>query len=197
VDNQSNTNRRPADIQYVKIACDLVFHSSDLTPGNTQLYPFTFYVRLPVETRTVQNSDGGNLQLTAFFGPHDWATSNDQAVLDVIWDHPRSLKRPFFLIPPTIQDANAKEQIQIKECVDALETLTLIAAWEDIAQKIFNQICPNFVDDPAAIIQSIHQVSYDSSTPDKKIILCQSCSISTLFSDWQVSYPRTPNGLLM
>jgi hypothetical protein len=60
-------------------------------------------------------------------------------------------------------------QIQIKECDDALETLTLTAAWEDISKKIFAQICPNFVDDPAAIIQSIHQVSYNLSTPDKKI----------------------------
>jgi hypothetical protein len=38
-------------------------------------------------------------------------------------------------------------------------------------KKIFLQICPNFVNDLAAMIQSIHQVSYDSSTPDKKIII--------------------------
>jgi uncharacterized Zn finger protein (UPF0148 family) len=69
-------------------------------------------------------------------------------------------------------DNNADAQIQIKECLDALETLTLTAAWEDISSKIFAQICPNFVDDPAAIVQSIHQVSYDSTTPDKKITLC-------------------------
>jgi hypothetical protein len=91
--------------------------------------------------------------------------------LDAIWDHPRSLKKPFFLIPPTIRDANANAQIQIKECVDVLEILTLIAAWEDISQKIFNQICPKFLDNPAAIIQSIHQVSYDLSAPDNTIIL--------------------------
>jgi hypothetical protein len=35
-----------------------------------------------METRTVQNSQGGDLQLTTFFGPHDWATSNDQTTLD-------------------------------------------------------------------------------------------------------------------
>jgi hypothetical protein len=124
-----------------------------------------------METQTVTNSQGGDIPLTTFFGPHDWATSNDQATLDYIWDHPRSLRKPFYLIPPSIIDANADAQIQIKQCVSALEELALIAAWDDISKKIFAQICPNFVEDPAAIIQSIHQVSYDSNTPDTKITL--------------------------
>jgi uncharacterized Zn finger protein (UPF0148 family) len=175
-DAQTNGNRRPADIQYVKIACDVVF--SDITPGNTQLYPFTFFVRLHMETRFVRNSTGNEISLTTFFGDDDWATSVDQEILDAIWDHPRSLKQPFNLIPPSIVDPNADAQIRIKECVDALESLTLTAAWEDITKKIFAQICPNFVDDPAAIIQSIHQISYDSSTPDKKIVL----SVSQYFN---------------
>jgi hypothetical protein len=175
-DNQTAGNRQPADIQYVKIACDVVF--SDITPENTQLYPFTFFVRLHMEARTITNSVGGDVQLTTFYGPHDWATSNDQAILNAIWDHPRSLKKPFYLLPPSIVDANVDAQIRIKECIDALETLTLTAAWDDISKKIFAQICPNFVDDPAAIIQGIHQVSYDSATPDKKIIL----SVSQYFN---------------
>jgi hypothetical protein len=124
-----------------------------------------------METRTIHNSLEADLQLTTFFGPHDWANSNDQAILDANWDHPRSLQKPFYLIPSSIVVNNADAQIQIKECLDALETLTLTAAWEDISSKIFAQICPNFVDNPAAIIQSIHQVSYNSTTPDKKITL--------------------------
>ena len=175
-DGQTAANRRPGDIQYVKIACDVVF--SDITPDNTQLYPFTFFVRLHMETRTVDNSTGGEASLTTFFGVNDWATSADQDILDAIWDHPRSLKKPFNLIPPSIVDPNADAQIRIKECVDNLEHITLSAAWEDISKKIFAQICPNFVDDPAAIIQSIHQISYDSSTPDQKIIL----SVSQYFN---------------
>jgi uncharacterized Zn finger protein (UPF0148 family) len=175
-DNQTQGNRRPEDIQYVKIACDVVF--TDLTPDNTQPYPFTFFVRLEMDTRTVLNSTGNDVQLTTFFGPTDWATSNDQAVLDAIWDHPKSLRKPFYLIPPAIVDANADAQIRIKECVDALEALTLIAAWDDCSKKIFAQICPNFASDPAAIIQSIHQVSFDATTPDKKIIL----SVSQYFN---------------
>jgi hypothetical protein len=83
----------------------------------------------------------------------------------------QKLDQTFFLIPPSIVDANADAQIRIKECVDALETLTLSAAWEDIAKNIFAQICPNFIDDPAAISQSIQQVSYDTTIPDKQIVL--------------------------
>jgi hypothetical protein len=37
-DAQTSTNCRPADIQYVKIACDVVF--TDLTPNNTQTLSF-------------------------------------------------------------------------------------------------------------------------------------------------------------
>jgi hypothetical protein len=169
VDGQTAVNRRPEDIQYVKIACDVVF--SDITPDNDQLYPFTFFIRLHMESQTVTNSIGNDIALRTFFGPDDWATSIDQEILDAIWDHPRSLKKPFNLIPPSIVDPNADAQIRIKECVDTLENLTLTAAWEDIAKKIFAQICPNFVEDPAAIIQGIQQVSYDSATPDQKIIL--------------------------
>ncbi len=168
-DNQTQANRRPEDIQYVKIACDVVF--SDITPVNTQLYPFTFFVRLQMESRTVTNSTGNDVTLQTFFGPDDWASSTDQTILDAIWDHPKSLKKPFNLIPPSIVDPNADAQIQIKACVDTLESLTPTAAWEDISKKIFPQICPNSVDDPSSIIQSIHQVSYNSSTPDQKIIL--------------------------
>jgi hypothetical protein len=47
------------------------------------------------------------------------------------------LNKPFYLIPPSIIDANANAQIQIKECIDALETHTLTAAWEDIFLKRF------------------------------------------------------------
>jgi hypothetical protein len=102
-------------IQYVKITCDVVFTNS--TPENTQPYPFTFFVCLEMEMRTVLNSNGTDIQLTTFFGPHDWANSNDQMVLNPIWDHPRSLRKPFYLIPPTIIDANADVQIQIKNAL--------------------------------------------------------------------------------
>jgi hypothetical protein len=111
--NQTTGNRRPPDIQYDKFACNVIFN--DLTLGNTQPYPFTYYVRLPVETHTVQNSTGADVQQTSFFRQCDWAMLNDQAVLDDIWYHPRSLKKPFFLIPPKIQDPNADAEIKIKE----------------------------------------------------------------------------------
>jgi hypothetical protein len=104
-DNQTNGNCCPADIQYVKIACNVVF--SDLTPENTQPYPFTFFVCLHMETRTIMNSTGADIQLTTFFKPHNWDTSKNPMVLDAIWDHPRSLRKPFYLIPPIIVDANA------------------------------------------------------------------------------------------
>ncbi len=66
-DNQTQGNRCPEDIQYVKIACDVVF--TDLTPDNIQPYPFTFFVCLKMDTRTVSNSTGNDIQLTTFLCP--------------------------------------------------------------------------------------------------------------------------------
>jgi hypothetical protein len=73
-----------------------------------------------METGIINNSTGVESSLTTFFGDDDWATSADQEILDAIWDHPRSLNKPFNLIPPSIVDVNAEAQIQIKQWVDSL-----------------------------------------------------------------------------
>jgi hypothetical protein len=68
-----------------------------------------------METQTITNSIWPDVQLTTFFGPANWATSNNQDITDAIWDHPRSLNKPFYLVPPSIINANADAQIRIKE----------------------------------------------------------------------------------
>ena len=56
--------RRPAGICYVKIAVDITFTDLDSTDG--QAYPFTYFVRLPMENHTVQNSTGNDVELNTF-----------------------------------------------------------------------------------------------------------------------------------
>jgi hypothetical protein len=40
-----------------------------------------------------------------------------------------------------------------------LDKIAQEAAWPTITSKVFTQLCPNVVKDPAALIQSIHQVT--------------------------------------
>jgi hypothetical protein len=159
-------NRRPAGICYVKIAVDITFTDLDSTDG--QAYPFTYFVRLPMENRTVQNSTGNDVELNTFHGDADWARTLVQADLDLIWDNPKSLNKPFWLTPPTITDPSADAQIEFDKCIRRLETISLEAAWPFATAKVFSQTCPNFTDDPASVIQGIHQ---ESTKDNEKITL--------------------------
>jgi hypothetical protein len=91
-EGQTNANRRPDGIQYAKISCDLMFTA--INTEDTQAYPFTFFIRLHQQNLEVTNSTNAIVQLNSFHGPSDWATSPDQAIINVVWDNPSSLKKP-------------------------------------------------------------------------------------------------------
>jgi hypothetical protein len=95
-DLQATADRRPAGIMYAKIACFLQFNSID--PENTSAHPFSYFIILPNETRLVQSSAGNPVSLTTFFGANDWHLSTDQSVIDAVWDHPKSYRKPFTLL---------------------------------------------------------------------------------------------------
>jgi hypothetical protein len=161
-ENATNPDRRPADLMYAKLSCDLLFVAIDAE--NTSSYPFTFFVRLPTENRIVQNSQGGNVNLNTFHGPADWHSIVDQPTLDAIWDHPKSYRKPFTLNPPAITDVNADAVIESEASV--LEKLALEAAWPTITKKVYDQLCPNVLGDPASVIQAIHQVTKNAEGED-------------------------------
>jgi hypothetical protein len=155
----TTANHRPAaDICYVNISVDITFTDLDSTDG--QAYPFTYSVRLPTENRTVQNSKGNDVELNTFHGDDSaWARTDVQAGLDLICDNPKSLNKPSWLTPPTISDPSADMQIKFKNCIRRLKTISLEAAWPFATTKVFSQTCPNLTDDPALVIQNIHQES--------------------------------------
>jgi hypothetical protein len=140
---------------YAKLSCDLLFVAINAT--NTSSYPFTFFVRLPTESRIVKNTQGVDVSLNTFHGPADWHSIVDQPTLDAIWDHPKSYRKPFTLNPPAITDVNADAVIESEASV--LEKLALKAAWPTIIKKVHDQLCPNILGDPASVIQAIHQVT--------------------------------------
>eukprot|EP00957_Ditylum_brightwellii_P185959 14157327-Ditylum_brightwellii.AAC.1 len=119
---QDEADKRPEGIYYVKIASDLTF--SDIDPSNTGLYPFTFFVRLPVETRQVTTSASrGRIAWTTFFGAANWAKSTDQAEIDGVLDSRSSLKRPFALLPPAINDSVQDASVDYTSCYNKLVEL--------------------------------------------------------------------------
>jgi prophage DNA circulation protein len=86
--------------------------------------------------------------------------STDQSIIDAVWDHPKSYRKPFTLKPPEITDTNADAVIESTSLI--LDKIAQEFAWSTITAKVYIQLCPNVVENPAAVIQSIHQVTKDS-----------------------------------
>lgn len=159
--NASSSNRRPAHIVYAKLSCDISFTPID--PSNTSIHPFTFFVRLNTETRIVKNDQNADVTLTTFFGPDDWATSNDQSVINSVLKNPKALHKPFDIEAPSITtDKQADAIINTDSCVRRLENLALSACWNEITKRVFDQVCPNIQNDPVSVIQECHQSGTDS-----------------------------------
>jgi hypothetical protein len=73
VHGQTNPNRRPEGINYAIISCNIIF-LLDTNPNDTQAYPFTFFICLPVEDISkVLSSTAQPVPLKTFYGPNNWA----------------------------------------------------------------------------------------------------------------------------
>ncbi len=156
--DQTGANRRPAGIMYAKLSCDVLF--AEINPTNTSAYPFSYFIRLPTETRIVLNNQGNDTNLNTFHGADHWHSTTDQTIVDAVWDHPKSYRKPFTLKPPEITDVNADAELESTNGL--LDKIAQEAAWPTITSKVFTQLCPNVVEDHAAVIQSIHQVTKDT-----------------------------------
>jgi hypothetical protein len=157
-ENQTGANRRPTGKMYAKLSCDVLF--AEIDPTSTSACPLSYFIRLPTETRIVLNNQGNDANLNTFHGADGWHSTADQAIVDAIWDHPKSYRKPFTLKPPEISDVNAVAELESTNGL--LDKIAQEAAWPTITSKVFTQLCLNVVEDPAAVIQSIHQVTKDT-----------------------------------
>jgi hypothetical protein len=112
-------------------------------------------VRLLNKIITVQNSTGNDIVLNIFHGAPNWWNTDNQEALDAIWDHPKSFGKPFTLAPPAI-NLDIQADAVLKDCTKQLEKLALEAAWPTITNKVYIQLFPNVIEDPATVIQNIH-----------------------------------------
>eukprot|EP00957_Ditylum_brightwellii_P011944 900950-Ditylum_brightwellii.AAC.1 len=67
---------RPENIYFAKIASDITFTSLD--KRNVETYPFTFFIQLPVESKSVIDDKNNSATRNTFYGPSDWESSSDQ-----------------------------------------------------------------------------------------------------------------------
>jgi hypothetical protein len=149
-DKEADADRCPKGIQYVKLSSDIKF--TDIDDDNKQPFPFTFFVRLKMEDRMVQDDQGNDLQLLTFHGPDEWKDFTEQEDINPILKSSASIEKPFLLSPPSIADTSADASIEVPKGVQALEKFALEAAWDYITQLVFNKICPNFTQDPVAVV---------------------------------------------
>jgi hypothetical protein len=164
VNNQTNANRRPADIMFAKIESDICFNTID--PAITGVFPFSFFLRLESQNIEVMNSTGNPVQLNSFHAPDDWFDAT-QEELDAIWDNPQSVGKAFMLKSPDINHIHADATIEISSHL--IDKIALKASWTHIVDQIYQQLCPNVVTDPARVIQDIHQATTDEK--GEKVIL--------------------------
>jgi hypothetical protein len=85
---------------------------ADIYPTNTYASPFSYYIRLPTETRIVLNSTGDGVNLNTSHGSDDWHSSTAQSSVDAVWDHAKSFRKPTTLKPPEICNVNANTELE-------------------------------------------------------------------------------------
>lgn len=158
---KSATDRRPEGITFAKISCNIDFTSID--PSSTEKYPFTYFIKLDTETKTLVDDQNQQIQWTTWYGHGNWARSTNASVVSAVFKNSHAIDKPFVLMAPEIDDGAADVTIDIKSCVNTLESLALDAGWTIITSAVFRQICPNLEQDPIRVIQESHQSGKDTN----------------------------------
>ena len=164
--NQTAANRRPSNIRYAKLSSTIDF--SEISPNHTVKYPFTFYIDLPVTSEVIQNSAGGDVNLTTFHGDDDWL-HDTQIKFDLVAKANGAIGRPFDLKPSSItDDPNVDAVVTIGVSTTRLEEIALEAAWDSITNAVYREICPTAIVDPCSALQNIRQSITIENTGEKE-----------------------------
>lgn len=156
---KSAADRRPEGITFAKIACKIDFSSIDR--NSTAKYPFTYFIKLDTETRSLVDDQNQTVEWNTWYGHGNWARSTNASVVSAVFKNSQAIDQPFVLMAPEIDDGAADVTIDIKSCVNTLESLALDAGWKIITSAVFRQICPNLEQDPIRVIQESRQSGTD------------------------------------
>ncbi len=151
---------RQQDIKFVWVQCIINFAPLVTAlpyPTGTVLHA-AYYIELPQGTRAMTNGNGGAYTLVSYLGPTDLRTltpPKDKAqILDVcLQDGPVLLQASNFNLATANTDANA--------FAINTERKILKIAWHQICTSIFNEICPEYSNQPQAALEHIKQSYQD------------------------------------
>ncbi len=160
VQNGVIANCRQQDIKFVRVQCTVDFISLVTVnpyPVGTILCA-AFYIELPQETCAMTNGNGGAYTLVSYLGPSDLRTLTPSElkaqILDVcLQDGPLLLQASDFNLATANTNAHA---FAIEN-----EWKILKIAWHQLCTSIFNEICPEYSNQPQAALEHIKQSYQD------------------------------------
>jgi hypothetical protein len=153
---------RSQDVRFVRVQCTL-----DVGPLTTvNPYPVSpilrvsYYIELPQSSRAMTNGAGGAYTLISYCGADDLRTLSPEEVKTQIL-HPVLQTCPVLLQASDfiLQAANTNSQ-DIALDVDGK---ILKLAWHQVCASIFNELCPNYSNQPQAAIEHIKQLYVDGN----------------------------------
>ena len=153
IQNGATADCRPDNIHYACISTTISFVNIDTTAKDV---PFTFFIRLPTGNRNLTNTTGVVRTMHTFTGPSNWLNLADGQYQTLVYDHNKSIEEPFTLLPPNFASPDAV--VELEDTINRLEERVNKAVWNPILQKMFRQVCPNFLNDPYKIQSQVKQI---------------------------------------
>lgn len=158
VDGPAAANRR-ADVKFVRVQLNLDFaHLVTIQPPGLTTLKVDYYIQLP--QNTVMFNDGINpVELTTYTGPADLRTLTlDQMRTDIL--EPCLQDSPVLLRPSDFNLRTARTDSN--EIMELVTTNIMKLALPQIFASLFNDLCPNYSDQPHAAVEHIRQTYHDA-----------------------------------
>ena len=158
VNGPINACRRP-DVKYVRVQLTLDFrHLITLIDPGLTILRVDYYIELPQTSVAMVNNAGNPYQLVTYHGPDDIRTLTPQQLTQDILqqvhqDNPILLRASQFNLTAASTDS--------VELMASINDRILRLAYNQIAHSLFNELCPNYSDQPHAALEQVRQTYTD------------------------------------
>ena len=153
---------RSQDVRFVCVQCTLDFHAlTTIDPYPVSpILRVSYYPELPQASRAMANAAGGGYTLISFLGVDNLRTlSPDEVMMQIL--NPVLQTGPVLLQASdfNLQTANTNSHDIALE----VDGKILQLAWHHVCASIFNELCPNYSNQPQAAIEHIKQSYIDGN----------------------------------
>ena len=143
---------------FAKLQANIKYEITGIVNPNSELFPFTFYVRVKSKEIDVSNDRGNNVaNFISFNGPSDWVSGNDKtAYLKCIEGFPEAIKKPFtFRKTSDVVNVDSLVEINLEKKRKELDKQIKVAAWPVVTAFVQKKICPITHEDATMLLQNI------------------------------------------